>query len=608
MTASSTSASFLGLEGLHVFVTGAAGGIGRQAVREFLDQECKVTTLDIKPLDFRDLAKKSDQLSILAGDISDEESIASSFTQAVKQQGPINILIANAGITDESRDYPIWDLPLNTWEQTYHVNVRGTFLTIKHFLRTAQTTQQALGTELDNLAIVVTGSETGKFGQEGHAEYASGKAGLQYGLVRSIKNEIVRLNSKARINAVAPGWVDTRMIEGRLDDPTELWREAQATVPLKKIAKPEDVARTMVFLASHRAAGHISGQCLSVDGGMEGRLIWKESEVNQQPKNTPSQADVDIARTIPQSITRPKQNKIRITISIDFDAVSGWLGTGQHSDNILADYSSGFFAARVGAPRLLRMLKKLNLADRCTWFIPGHSVESFPEEVNQVVDSGCEIGLHGYAHEGAYQLTPEQERDVLVRCIEIATNLTGKKPIGHRAPLYQLRESTLDLLEEFGFEYDASLTDHDSQPFYAPSRPPLTAPNFTLPASTWMKPIPSASRIDRRPLTCVPCNWYMEDMTPLQFLPHAPNSHGYTDVRVIENLWKDRFLWLRENEDEPIFPVLMHPDTSGMAHVIGMVERFLGWCRGWGDEVEFCQTGEVARWWREREEGKEREV
>lgn len=561
------SPSFLGLESLHVFITGAAGGIGQRAVQEFLDQGCKVTAYDLRPFEVPDTIGESyARLNIQRGDISDEESIRSGIALAVKRFGPINILIANAGITDESHDYPIWELPLETWEKTYSVNVRGTFLTIKHFLRAARTAQQAMGRELENLAIVVTGSETGVFGQEGHAEYASGKAGLQYGLVKSVKNEIVRLNSRARINAVAPGWVDTPMIEGRLDDPKELWAEAQATVCLKKIAKPEDVARTMAFLASHRAAGHITGQCLSVDGGMEGRLLWKESDPSN-PKAT------SLARTqsIPQSLSPPKRNKIRVAVSIDLDAVSGWLGTGHHPDNILADYSAGFFAAKVGVPRLLRMLAKLNLADRCTWFIPGHSAESFPDEVAQVVASGAEIGLHGYAHEGAYQMTPQQERDVLVKCIDIATKLTGKKPVGYRAPLYQLRESTLDLLEEFGFEYDASLTDHDCHPFFAPRRPALQPIDFSQPASTWMHPIPSAganAREDRRPLVCVPCNWYMEDMTPMQFLPHVPNSHGYTDVRVIENLWRDRFLWIRENEEEPIFPVLMHPDTSGMAHVI----------------------------------------
>lgn len=138
-------------------------------------------------------------------------------------------MVANAGITDESNNYPIWELPIDLWDRTYATNVRGTFLTIKHFLQAAKLSQDESKKELDNLAIVVTGSECGKFGQAGHSEYASGKAGLMYGLIRSVKNEIVTLNGKARINAVAPGWVDTPLIEGRLDDPREMWAEAQAT-------------------------------------------------------------------------------------------------------------------------------------------------------------------------------------------------------------------------------------------------------------------------------------------------------------------------------------------------------------------------------------------
>lgn len=120
-------------------------------------------------------------------------------------------------------------MPIDLWEKTYSVNVRGTFLTIKHFLKSVETLQTQTGKELPNVAVVVTGSECGVFGQAGHVEYASGKAGLQYGLVKTVKNEIVRLNALARINAVAPGWVNTKLIEGRLDDPGEMWREAQAT-------------------------------------------------------------------------------------------------------------------------------------------------------------------------------------------------------------------------------------------------------------------------------------------------------------------------------------------------------------------------------------------
>jgi NAD(P)-dependent dehydrogenase (short-subunit alcohol dehydrogenase family) len=192
-------------------------------------------------------------------------------------------------------------------------------LTIKHFLREAEKHQKATGKEIENLAIVVTGSETGKFGQAGHTEYASGKAGLQYGLVRGVKNEIVRLNSKARINAVAPGWVDTPLIQGRLDDPKELWTEAQATVPLRKIAEPEDVARAMAFLASHRAAGHITGECISVDGGMEGRVLWKAEEVMSR---TLVEEDVveKFQPGIPTSIVVPSpakpKRKIKILLSM----------------------------------------------------------------------------------------------------------------------------------------------------------------------------------------------------------------------------------------------------------------------------------------------------
>jgi NAD(P)-dependent dehydrogenase (short-subunit alcohol dehydrogenase family) len=439
----------------------------------YAGQGCKVTAHDLHTIASPSPPKPN--LFIVTGDISDEASVQSCFAAAKHHHGPINILIANAGITDESNSYPIWKIPVDLWEKTYRTNIRGTFLTIKHFLQSAEDTQNENGgQELENLEIVVTGSETGKFGQAGHAEYASGKASLQYGLVRSVKNEIVHLNSRARINAVAPGWVDTKLIEGRLDDPIELWAEAQATVPLRKIAQPEDVARAMAFLASHRAAGHITGECLSVDGGMEGRIVWKSREVIPDSQNFASTAmastvlhkakDVIVPSTLIQApLSVKKKRTIQILLSVDFDAVSGWLGTGAHSDNNMADYSSGYFAGKVGAVRLLRLFRKHEIASSVTWFIPGHSMESFLEETKMIVDSGAEIACHGYAHEGGSQMTETQERDVIEKCVELATKLTGKKPIGWRAPLYQLREHTVKVLEEMGFLYGILITLHFDQ-------------------------------------------------------------------------------------------------------------------------------------------------
>jgi hypothetical protein len=95
----------------------------------------------------------------------------------------------------------------------------------------------------------------------------------------------------------------------------------------------------------------------------------------------------------------------------------------------------------------------------------------------------------------------------------------------------------------------------------------------------------------------------MEDATPMSYYPHAANSHGYVDARQIEQMWKSRFEWIWENEREVskgsktsflVFPLVLHPDTSGMAHIIGMIERFLIWLKGWGDEVVFETMASIA--------------
>ena len=118
---------------------------------------------------------------------------------------------------------------------------------------------------------------------------------------------------------------------------------------------------------------------------------------------------------IPSLPARRAPGRVKIALSVDFDAVSHWLGTGCHANNNMADYSSGIFAGQVGVYRLLDMFKKNQVADKMTWFIPGHTTETFPEAAKAVVESGAEIGLHGYAHEGIAQMTEEQEKDVLLK-------------------------------------------------------------------------------------------------------------------------------------------------------------------------------------------------
>lgn len=517
-----------------------------------------MTVLDRKPAELGSLISNPEQearVSYVEGDLTSESSVAAAFEAASTKFGPPCILVANAGITDESTHPYIWEIDAEKYDKVHTTNVRGTFLTVKHFLLSVKKHQEATGKELENVAVVVTGSETGIFGQEGHVEYAGGKAGLQYGFVRTVKNEIVRLNPKARINAVAPGWINTPLIGDRLDDPKEMWAESQATVALKKIAQPEDVARAMAFLASHRAAGHISGICLEVTGGMEGRVIWREESVRGMKVG-----NGEVSGLLTRQINSPKhrRRRLRICLSVDFDALSGYLGTGHDEHNTLSDYSAGLFSANVGVGRLLHLFKKYNISDKLTWFIPGHSLETFPEQAKAVVDSGAEIALHGYSHEGAYAMTVEQESDVIDKCADLITRAQGgKRPVGYRAPLYQIRETTVQLLQERGFLYDGSMNAYDSLPYFLPhpfpGEPPLV-PDYQQKAASWMKPTPMTVQPQRgsieaeKALVELPGSWYTEDMTPLGFYPYAANTQGYVSVDVVEKMWWDRFDWLWENE------------------------------------------------------------
>ena len=136
---------------------------------------------------------------------------------------------------------------------------------------------------------------------------------------------------------------------------------------------------------------------------------------------------------------------------IDVDAVAGWLGSygGEDSPD---DISRGLFAGEVGSPRLLKLFARLGI--KTTWFIPGHSIETFPEEMKAVAEAGHEIGIHGYSHENPIAMTREQETEILDKCIELVTKLSGKRPTGYVAPWWEFSPVTNELLLERGIKYD----------------------------------------------------------------------------------------------------------------------------------------------------------
>ncbi|RDW76753.1 polysaccharide deacetylase family protein [Aspergillus mulundensis] len=285
--------------------------------------------------------------------------------------------------------------------------------------------------------------------------------------------------------------------------------------------------------------------------------------------------------------------RVLVGYGIDVDAVSGWINTRDGSPANPTDVSRGIFGATVGIDRLLKLYDKYNI--KATWFVPGHSLESFPNQLAKVRDAGHELALHGYTHEFVSTLTPQQERDVLTRSISAMTAFTGKKPKGWTAPAWSTSPSTVSLLQEHGLEYDHSFMHHDSHLYYLPEETDYIPTDTSQDASTWMKPM---SALKSSGIVCVPANWHVDDWPPFQFSLKQPNSHGYVDVASVERTWRDIFSFLYREHEEFVFPISIHPQVSGKPQVMLMHERFIEWVNG-HEGVEWCTFETMVREFKE---------
>ena len=262
-----------------VLITGASGGIGSAIARAFAAEGAKLVLHGHHNLaGLRRLQTELGSVATLlvSADLTREAAVKKIFAQAQKHFGGVDTLIANAGGW-ETRDVPLQDLSLQQWRRTLDGVLTSSFLCAREFFRFVAARRQG--------NAVLIGSTAAVFGEAGHADYASAKAAMAFGLTRSLKNELARLAPHTknycggRINCVCPGWTVVPRTAAKLADAPTV-RKVTATMALPKIARPEDIASAVVFLASDRLAGHITGQTLTIAGGMEGRLLWQPGEMN----------------------------------------------------------------------------------------------------------------------------------------------------------------------------------------------------------------------------------------------------------------------------------------------------------------------------------------
>lgn len=260
---------------------------------------------------------------------------------------------------------------------------------------------------------------------------------------------------------------------------------------------------------------------------------------------------------------------ILVAYGVDIDAVGGWLGSygGEDSPD---DISRGVFAGEVGTPRIVKLFGRYGI--RQTFFWPGHSVETFPEQFDACVAAGHEIGVHGYSHENPIAMSRQQEIDVLDYCVDLLTRRSGRAPTGYVAPWWEFSPITNEILLDRGIRYDHSLMHRDFEPYYVRAGDTWTKIDYKRSAADWMKPLVRGEETD---LIEIPANWYLDDLPPMMFIKASPNSHGFVNPRDIEQLWRDQFDWVYREYDYAVFTMTIHPDVSGRPQVQLMHERLI---------------------------------
>jgi 3-oxoacyl-[acyl-carrier protein] reductase len=252
-----------GLDGKGVLVTGGAGGIGSAICRAFAGEGARVGIHYLSSGDrARKLAHEIDGVPLQA-DLTNDAAVDELVPNAVAELGRLDVLVANAGRWPRD-DEPVWAMDLERWRATMAANLDSVFLSCRAFLRHVESTKTG--------SIVIVSSTAGLIGEAGHSDYAAAKSALTGGFLKSLKNEITRIAPRGRVNVVCPGWTQTEMAREALEEPGFVDRITR-TMALRKVGRAEDVARVVVALASDEISGHVTGEVVTVAGGMEGRVL-----------------------------------------------------------------------------------------------------------------------------------------------------------------------------------------------------------------------------------------------------------------------------------------------------------------------------------------------
>jgi peptidoglycan/xylan/chitin deacetylase (PgdA/CDA1 family) len=247
-----------------------------------------------------------------------------------------------------------------------------------------------------------------------------------------------------------------------------------------------------------------------------------------------------------------------VCLTFDFDAMSGFISRGMTSPTPI---SRGEFGANVGAARILALLKKYKLPT--SWYIPGHTLETYPDQCRAVFDAGHEIGHHGWTHVPPADMTREQEEEGLVRANEQIRKLTGRTARGYRSPSWDLSPHSVELLLKHGFFYDSSMMGDDYTPYRVRRGDIIKVDQ----AAVWGKPTK---------LVEMPISWTLDDYPHFEFMRTKewimPGLRNYNSV--LSN-WLDDFAYMTKAVKWGVITYTFHPFVIGRGGRMLMLEKLI---------------------------------
>lgn len=262
-----------------------------------------------------------------------------------------------------------------------------------------------------------------------------------------------------------------------------------------------------------------------------------------------------------------------VCLSFDFDAISLWIGPmGAKSPSMI---SRGEFGA-VGVMRILRLLEREAIP--ATFFVTGHTAETYPTQTRAIAEAGHEIGHHGYLHENPIDLSPADEERVLLRGLAALDAVTGVRPTGYRSPSWDNSPNTIDLLLKHGFRYESSLMADDFTPYWA----------RTGDAINLEGPYRFGQSVD---LVELPVSWLLDDFPHFEYI-RLPNrvSPGLSAASKVEEIWRDEFDFMVRDVPGGVFTLTMHPQVIGRGHRVLMLERLIAHFRESGAQFTTLAT------------------